>query len=142
MKALKILIFALALILTFSACGKDSSSVAIIGGADGPTSVMVAEKEEESAEKEETAEKTEKKDSVKSDEKAENKSDEKKSEPEKSEGEKFYYVSESEGELNITYHTKDCELTKGKEVMEINSDFVTMIGLKRCEKCNPPELKK
>ena len=140
MKALKILIFALTLMLTLSACG-NANSVGIIGGADGPTSVMVPEKEEESAKKNETAEKTEKKDTVKSDEKAENKSDEKKSEPKKIEGEKFYYVSESEGELNITYHTKDCELTKGKEVMEINSDFVSMIGLKRCEKCNPPEVK-
>ena len=48
---------------------------------------------------------------------------------------KLYYATNSEGELNTSYHIEGCKKIETKDVMEINSDFVTMIGLNPCKEC-------
>ena len=42
MKKLTVLVFILACILCLASCSNESSSIGIIGGADGPTAIFVA----------------------------------------------------------------------------------------------------
>ena len=50
MKKILALLLALAMLLSFTACGGDQSSIGIIGGADGPTAIFVTGPEGEASE--------------------------------------------------------------------------------------------
>ena len=141
MKALKISAIALALILTFSGCGNKQNNNA----PDSDTSVSIDSTEhaiETSSEKKNSEVLgTEKKSENNTASKKED-SKEDASNKEDSEHTMYYWCMEAEKDnLNITYHKKDCPLIKDEKPTEVGKEVIKMIGLNRCEKCNPPEFK-
>lgn len=51
----------------------------------------------------------------------------------------LYWCMEAEGDLNISYHLKDCKLIADEKVTEISAEIVKTIGLNHCPECNPPK---
>lgn len=154
MKLLKVSAVVLSLILAFGGCGKandkktdadtsvstESTEVSTEAEKDKIVSVTPIEGTDKVSVKKSTSVKKAEEAPAKQEEKKEEKQEEKKEEtPEHT---MYYWCMETEKDnLNITYHEKDCPLIKDENPKEVGKEVIKMIGLNRCEECNPPEFK-
>lgn len=152
MKFLKIFAIVLTLSLAFSGCGKADNKNADTSKATETTEISTeAEKDKIiSVTPQEGTDKVVVKKStspVKTEAPKEAKEETKDEAKEEEKGETtqhtmYYWCMETEKDnLNITYHEKDCPLIKGENPKEVGKEVIKMIGLNRCEECNPPEFK-
>ncbi len=122
MKRVLSLISVLVLLLGLTAC-QNAESEAVIGGSDGPTSVIVAEEKE-------TEEKTE----------VEKQTEEKEEEQEFTEDGRpvVYWANPSlRDSSDVAYHKKDCKIIKDLKPDKLPWALIEALNMEPCEKCNP-----